>query len=162
MTRHIPLTKGYVALVDDDRFDEVNQFKWCALVGARGIVYGQRRDGKKRAYLHRYLLGVTDRLVQVDHRNHDGLDNRIANLRTATVNQNQGNKRPAMGMSSVYKGVNLDRVNNRWMARIQVDGRQLYLGRHATELEAAAAYDAAALSYFGEFACLNLTTEAAA
>jgi hypothetical protein len=28
MTKEIPLTKGYVALVDDDDFDWLSQFKW--------------------------------------------------------------------------------------------------------------------------------------
>jgi hypothetical protein len=56
---------------------------------------------------------------------------------------------------SGFKGVTFYKKNGTWQADIQLNGKQIYLGRYASPQEAAKVYDAAALEYFGEFACIN-------
>jgi hypothetical protein len=105
--------------------------------------------------IHRIILGLSkgDDL-QVDHINRNGLDNRRENLRVCTHQQNQMN-RPSRGGSSSYKGVDWRTSHNKWRASIKLNQKKKFLGHFQTELEAAQAYDAAAIILHGEFALLN-------
>ncbi len=92
----------------------------------------------------------------IDHINHNGLDNRIANLRHASRTENNWNARKRKGKySSKYKGVCWFKVKKKWQARIQVNGKGIFLGIFTNEMDAARAYDKAARKYYGEFAYLN-------
>jgi hypothetical protein len=105
--------------------------------------------------MHREILfyaRVKNKLL-VDHINGDGLDNRKANLRTATPRQNAWNSR-AYGKSK-YKGIWQVKGTGKWCARIKVNGKVRNLGRFDDEVEAAKAYDRAAKKMCGEFAKLN-------
>jgi hypothetical protein len=104
--------------------------------------------------MHRYILGVTDRNLYVDHINHDGLDNRRDNLRVCTLAENLRNQRAKAGR---FKGVSFysKRIAKPWAAFIQENGKRKNLGYFATEIEAAQAYDKAATVNYGEFAALN-------
>jgi hypothetical protein len=155
----IPLTKGYVALVDDEDA-HLGKHRWCATVSPRAV-YARRRvyvgkiDGRYRythLSLHRAIM-VPPPGLQVDHINGNTLDNRRANLRLATNLQNHGNRKPDKANRTGLKGV--ERVGNRWRARIGVRGTVRRLGHFATAEEAARAYDAAASEAFGRFARLN-------
>jgi len=94
--------------------------------------------------------------LDIDHINHDGFDNRIENLRLATIPQNRQNnsKKRAnnrgMPCSSKYKGVY--RKANRWVAQIRQNTTVTYLGCFETEEEAAEAYRKASAALFGEYA----------
>lgn len=91
-----------------------------------------------------------------DHINHNGLDNRKANLRLATHRQNLCNRRnTALKAASRYRGVSLHKNTKRWTARIKVYGKTKYLGLFDDEIDAAKAYDAAARRFHGVFASLN-------
>lgn len=158
--KQIPLTKGYVAVVDDEDFERVNARKWHALVGKSRAVYAERtvrgEDGKQSHLLmHRFILGITDPKVEVDHRDHDGLNNRRGNLRACSKLQNQHNQQKPRGKSSKFKGVSWFKHCRRWAAQIMVKGKAINIGYYKTELEAARAYDAAAKEHFGEFAHVN-------
>lgn len=160
MTRRIPLTRGYVALVDDEDYEWLSKFSWCALVLPRTVYATRRRrnhevSGRKRQYttMHRQILAAKSG-ESVDHVNHDGLDNRRANLRICTISQNGANQRKTRG-SSQFKGVCWDISKGNWMARLKTQGKDHYLGRFSDEVEAARAYDRAALETWGEFAHLN-------
>lgn len=62
MAKKIYLTQGYVALVDDEDYERVSQFKWYASIGG-GLVYAKHhifKKGKRTTeFLHRYILNVT-------------------------------------------------------------------------------------------------------
>ena len=89
---------------------------------------------------------------QADHRNRITLDNTSLNLRIATRRQNQQN-RGVQKNSSGYKGVGCK--NGKYWSRITALGQRWFLGRFKTAVEAAKAYDKAAVSLFGEFALTN-------
>lgn len=91
----------------------------------------------------------------VDHFNHNGLDNRRVNLRICTNSQNQMNRKPNKNSRSKFKGIRLHKRGQVWEARIMLDGKSLYLGGFKKEIDAARAYNKAALEIFGEFAYLN-------
>lgn len=93
--------------------------------------------------------------LDVDHANRNSTDNKAVNLRLATVNQNQRNKKIQKNNTSGYKGVCWDKNRQKWKTHIHVDGKIINLGRFDTKEKAAIAYNEAALKYFGEFAYLN-------
>lgn len=163
MVKEIPLTQGKVAIVDDDDFDWLNQWKWCVTKGRTGGDYAARNSSKKLGKSHLILMhraiwehhhGLILKGFEIDHIDGDGLGNRLVNLRTCTRSQNNANQRKTRGLSS-FKGVTWNRNNRLWKAQIQYEGRQINIGHFESETEAARAYDAKARELFGEFASTN-------
>lgn len=154
----IPLTQGRYAKVDPQDYIWLSQFRWHCKSNIKTI-YAVRTvtiDGKqKRIFMHRMIADTPENLV-CDHINHEGLDNRSANLRNCTIRQNNINSRAAGTSTSRYKGVSWNRRRRRWVVYIKKDGRQKFLGSFNDEIEAAKAYDAAAKKLHGRFATLNL------
>lgn len=155
----VPLVGGSSALVDACDFRSIAGLPWRLLRGHNGKQYAYARVGDVTTYLHRLILGAPQGL-EVDHLSGDGLDNRRANLRLATQSQNSANSwkpRRADGAAttSQYKGVSWDRTRDRWQAKVTIHGVCRNLGRYDDEAEAARAYDAAALSAWGDFARVN-------
>ncbi len=156
------LANDRVALIDPADYELARPFRWIGQV-CRGAVYARAfvltPDGRKCCVLlHRLLFGLapTDR-TKVDHRDHDGLNNRRDNLRLATHTQNLRNSRKLARCSSRFKGVHRDSrpgVPRPWIASIKLD-KMRHLGCFATEEAAALAYNVAALEHFGEFAFVN-------
>jgi hypothetical protein len=152
--KEIKLSKGKTTIVDDEDYEYLNQFKWYYNTGY--AVRGKKIGGKGiKILMHRLIMGVTDSKVHIDHFNHNKLDNRKENLRIATQQQNQFNKKPKENSSSKYKGVTWCKSRKKWFSMIQINGKQKNLGGFDSEIEAAQAYNLKAKELFGEFAYLN-------
>jgi hypothetical protein len=165
VAQNIPLSRGYVATVDDADFERLSEWNWFADVRPHTVyAYRNKRvdeqiNGKKgKIYLHRQVLDLIGDRAQVDHINRNGLDNRQCNLRVCSGSQNQGNKRQSTGRSS-HKGVGWHKAKKRWRAYLTVNRKHIHLGLFPTEAEAARAYDRAALGRWGEFALLNFPAD---
>ncbi len=164
----IPLGKsGLVALVDDEDAERVGSYLWHAfrsggnVYAIRRIRVGGYKGPKVCCLMHRFIVSAPDGL-DVDHRNHNGLDNRRENLRVCEHVHNMRNMLPhSTGHSSTFKGVGFHKKRAKWRAFIRLNGREEHLGLFVSEIEAARAYDAAALAAWGEFAWLNFPEEAA-
>lgn len=155
--KKIELTKGYQAIIDDEDYDIVSNFKWRATIKGRNIkriipVRTEMVNGiSKTIYLSRFLLGVTDKNIYVDHINRNTLDNRRSNLRECTPKQNSMNIGLRLKSSSGYKGVALDKKDGKW--QVTISGK--YIGRYTNKEDAARVYDNKAKQLYGEFAVTN-------
>lgn len=160
MAKEIPLTRGYVAIVDDEDYENLAQHKWYALVLPGGLIYAVRMPGtkatRKMILMHRVVMNA-EHGSRVDHRDGDGRNNRRLNLRFSTQSQNIANarKETGKGLTSQHKGVYFNKYHGKWHAQVIKDGRRIYLGRYHSETEAALAYNFGAVHHFGEFARLN-------
>ncbi len=158
--KQIPLTQGKFAIVDDEDYDFLMQWKWQVRANryAGRTKNGPKVNGKrtgKTVYMHREIISVPPDL-DVDHINADTLDNRKENLRSVTTQENVRRKSKSSGRSSKYKGVHWATRQEKWLAKIQLTDRTIHLGTFESEVSAASAYNKAAEKHFGEFAKLNI------
>ena len=155
MSKRIPLTQGKFAIVDDEDFEWLMQWKWCAHRCYYVEKYYAVRSFKgKTIRMHREILKLSVEEA-CDHRDGNSLNNKKCNLRKATQQQNLQNRKPRKNCSSQYKGVNWDKQHKKWRTRIVHNGQQICLGFSNDEIEAAKMYDKAAKTFFQEFAYLN-------
>lgn len=157
-TKEIPLSQGYVAIVDEADYARVSPHKWSASVMGNQV-YAVRGTSKKfpprrTILLHRFLLDAPVGVL-VDHRDGNGLNCQRSNLRLCSKSENMRNRKHPKQNTSGYKGVCWDKRRQKWMARIVVDQRGKHIGRYDSLIEAARAYDEAANKFHGEFALLN-------
>jgi hypothetical protein len=94
--------------------------------------------------------------MQVDHINHNKLDNQKCNLRLATHQENMWNSKIQKNNKSGYKGVSWRKQCNKWQATIKKNYKDISLGYYKTKEDAALAYNNAARELFGQFAFLNV------
>lgn len=156
--KEIQISRGMVALVDDEWFDELNKHKWYAHPAGRRC-YAMRCTGgrlnKKHITMHRVILNPKNKTLDIDHINGNGLDNRRSNLRLATRSENMFNRGYQTNNKSGFKGVSFDPVTERWVSQISINRKRQWLGRFDTPEQAARAYDKKAIELLGEFAYLN-------
>lgn len=159
--RRIKLTQGKYALVDDEDFDRINQFKWFAYYNERaGYWYARRMirkaNGKRSIQSMHRLIMNTPKELQTDHKNHNGIDNQRHNLRICTNAENHMNTiKRKRNASSRFKGVYWHKAHKKWTAEIRLNGKLICLGDFINETDAAHTYDKNAKELFGEFAYLN-------
>jgi hypothetical protein len=161
MVKEIPLSKGLVALVDDEDYERIAVYKWSAhwLPTARTFVAQRHESGSSRVpMMHREILNAPPG-IDVDHKDHNGLNNQRSNIRLCSNTQNQANKRKSLGKSSRFKGVSWNNKHRQWYAYIKDGDRLMHLGHFIDEIEAATVYDAKAREVFGEFALTNFAEE---
>lgn len=150
---------------------EVSSYGHVRDIARNRLVAGWIRRAKRSCYRNVKLDGCqlqVHRLVAtafipnpeglpfVDHRDCDGLHNHVENIRWVTPSQNAQNSRSKLGSSSIYKGVYWDKSHGKWRAQIKINGLLVNLGRFEQEIDAAAAYNRAAIANFGDFVRPNV------
>lgn len=169
MVREVELTQGQVALVDDEDYEWLSQWKWYVIKKTvKGKFYGfyaartvrfLKSNGKlvkRTIFMHREILETPDGFL-TDHIDHNGLNNQRVNLRIALPFQNQGNRLGNRLSKSQYKGVSWHKEKHKWQSKIKTKVKIKHLGYFESEIDAALAYDKAAKEVFGEFAYLNFS-----
>lgn len=147
----IDLAEGRVFRFDDEDADLVLPRRWV-LFNRAECWYPMTGH----MFAHRLIRPDVPTSLDVDHIDGDGLNNHRSNLRPATRSQNLHNSRKHVKSASRFKGVTPDGHGyGGWRALIMVDYRRISLGTFRSEVDAARAYDAAALEYCGEFAATN-------
>lgn len=154
----IQLTQGQVAVIDDVDAD-LAAFKRYAHRDEKTF-YAQReirRPGGSRKIerLHQVIARRMGIVGAPDHIDGNGLNNRRSNLRQASDSQQAAHRGLQVNNTSGYKGVSWRKDVAKWQAQIQVNGKRRHLGYFADPIEAAKAYDRAALEFQGEFAVVN-------
>jgi hypothetical protein len=145
--KQIPLTQGRIALVDDEDFDKLNNYKWRAHChkGQDKTFYARRNlprepgKSRKMEHMHRVILCIPDE-YETDHIDRNGLNNQKGNLRIVTHRENCRNRITA---TSRYVGVSFHKSSKKWRASISIGGRSRYLGCSENEFDAATMYQVA-------------------
>jgi hypothetical protein len=159
MPKEVLLTNHDTTTVDETELSRVQEHKWFAKQDHKNKKWYVART-VDCVYLHRFIMGAK-KGEQVDHRDGNGLNNQKSNLRFCNHAQNQHNQQiKRFKKTSTYKGVHRPIKWNMWVATIQVNNTTKYIGHFQKEIDAARAYDIAALKYYGEFARLNFPKEA--
>ena len=111
----------------------------------------------KRYYAHRlaFIYMTGDCPKTVDHKDRVRSNNKWSNLRESTAQLQEANKTKCQGVTSRFKGVHFSKQKKGYVAKIKIDGKELYLGTHECEDDAAAAYNSAAINAFGKYAVIN-------
>jgi hypothetical protein len=140
-------------IVDDDKWYELSKISWY-FKNDKKYVVGYVNG--KNITMHRYLMNAPEG-IPIDHKNQNGLDNRICNLRPITDSANSHNRKKKANSLSIYKGVYPQKHNksNPYLAKLIKDGKKYHLGYYNNELQAAYAYNLKAYELFGDFALLN-------
>lgn len=168
--KEIQLTRNKVAIVDDEDYQKINQYKWWTFKSKyNNNFYASAKIDGKDVLMHRYILGLEDPKIQIDHKNRNALDNTRENLRIVSNQENSFNRGKNKNNKSGYKGVWFARYGYNyykgkktryentkpWIAGIKHNGKNKTIGYFATAEEAAKAYDIKAKELFGDFCYLN-------
>lgn len=152
--KKIELINGKYTLVDDEDYRSLCGYKWRYFANKSGNVYVYTSLNNRTIYMHREIM-KTPPNMQVDHRNHNGFDNRKSNLRNCTGGQNNANSIKKPNTSSRWRGICFIKTTKKWMAKIQSNKKVTYIGIFEKEKDAAMAWDKYARKLHGEFARLN-------
>jgi hypothetical protein len=160
--KEIKLSQGKVALVDDEDFEYLNQFKWHASGNSKYTYYAMHRNKDRNLLMHRIIMNTPDNL-EVDHIDHNGLNNQRLNLRNCSHSENIKNMLIRNKKISCTKEIKIKSrgvsINIGWrkyinkageekiyyskpkfVAYLTINGKLKNLGRFETEEEANARY----------------------
>ncbi len=152
--KEIPLTQGYVAIVDDADYEALIKWSWFYSAGYAARKSSRLLGEPRLIYMHREIMQAPPGM-EVDHIRTGGtLDNRRENLRICTTAQNQYNRK-LQSHSSAFKGVHWQKQKEKWCAQIKFNGHSMHIGYFDDPERAALAYDEKARELFGEFARTN-------
>lgn len=141
-----------VAIIDVEVYDKIKLYNWYLSKAENGYV--QAWKNRKTHLMHRLIL-KPNKNIHVDHINGNVLDNRKSNLRECTHSQNMSNRKIHKNNKSGYKGVYWSKSHEKWRSQIRKNNKRFFLGYFSDLIEAAKAYNKAAIKYHGEFARLN-------
>lgn len=155
--KFIELTQGKTAIVSQEDYELVSQYKWsydshnnCAV---RSIFLGRDKNGKQKSItvnMHRFVTGA-EKGKDTDHINGNRLDNRRSNLRVCEHKDNQRNMKMHKDNTSGYKGVSKSR-GGKWVVKV---GNK-YIATFSDVIDAAKRYNEEAISMYGKYAKLNV------
>ncbi|MEN6337815.1 MAG: HNH endonuclease [Phycisphaerales bacterium] len=152
--KSITLTNGMIAYVDAADYEELSRYTWRLVSGG----YAGRCEGRKYILMHRQIMNPPEGM-QVDHMHGNRLDNTRAHLRICTPSENALNRRKNAGSTSRYVGVYYDETRKKWIVKIRLNGKYKFVGQYDDEIDAARAYDRAAVERLDDFARLNFPQE---
>jgi hypothetical protein len=161
--KEIPLNRGFVAVVDDEDYEWLMQWKWTVLKRPKTFyavrtIHLKKVNGKwksRHVSMHRAVAARARIRGNVDHWDTNGLHNWRTNLRSANKSQNGANRGLDRNNTSGFKGVSFANYCGLYRSKIYVNGKQIHLCYSSQPEECARAYDAAAMRFFGPFARLN-------
>lgn len=152
----LQLKNGKCVFIDDNDQELIEKYSWyywksktCEYVKTKAIYEGEM----KWFYMHQLIMGTIGKKLEIDHKDCNGLNNMRANLSIATRSDNVKNRRKHRGASK-YTGVS-QHLYGRWLARININGKQKHLGLFDKEIDAAKAYNIAAIATGNTFYQLN-------
>jgi hypothetical protein len=159
MAKELPLSQGRVAIVDDEDYEYLSQWKWCYNNGyaSRGLTAAEKREsGRKsgKVLMHREIMGHPKGMM-IDHINGNGVNNQRSNLRICSTEENAKNQRIQRNNTSGFKGVSWIKRDKKWRAVIYYNGKLRILGTFQIKEEAADAYDRAACELYRDYALPN-------
>lgn len=160
MAKEILLQNGMIAIVDDEDYERISQYKWAARTDENDSVLKIYNSSEIRTTisLNRFILNLEDE-QKVIHKDGDELNFTKKNLvvvdQAIVTRKRRGNK----NSSSKYKGVYFSSQTGKWRAQIKTGGKTKHLGLFVDESDAAKAYNKAAIEYFGKHAYQNIIGE---
>lgn len=146
--------------IDKEDLERVSQYKWRVTRGTTGrmrvVTTVRTKDGARHLTLGRFLMDPPEDKQVYPRRFNDGLDYRKSNLVVCTMKERQRLlPKTRKTTTSSYRGVSFSKIYNKWKAAIKCNGRNINLGIFDTEVDAALAYNKAAVQHFGDIAYQN-------